>query len=355
MNYNKKIDVINLIGMDIGKNTFHIYLVNEETGEIGKKKLTRKKVLPFFSSLKKSLIGLEACGSANYWARELYSLGHEVKILPPQYVKPYVKTNKNDMVDAEAILEAMTRPSMRFVPIKTIEQQDIQSLHRIRSRLIKNRTALMNEMRGLLLEYGFAIPKGKKYVLREAEAIIKEKSHDSRITNDTQEFIRELYEELVTLDIRVAKYDKKIDCFAESQEACKRLKTMQGVGNVIATALVSRVGNGNEFQNGRHMAAYFGVVPRQYSTGGKDTLLGISKRGDPYIRQMVVHGARSFLRAANGKEKNKCTAFEKWARKKYLEKGHNKAVVAIANKMFRIAWVILQKNDTYNKNKPCAA
>ena len=279
---------VTVLGIDLAKNSFQLHGVSDEGEVILKKAVSRSKLSSIIANLQPCLIGMEACSGANYWAREFQKYGHNVKLISPQFVKPYVKSNKNDANDAEAICEAVSRPSMRFVPIKTLEQQDIQSIHRIRSRLVKEKTALMNSIRGLLHEYGVSIPQGVSSLRKKLIEL-----SEAEITSTTLFMCKDLYEELLEKEEKIKRYDHKIDEIFASNEMCKKIESVPGVGKKTATIILSALGDGSEFKNGREFAAYLGLVPRQSSTGGKAKLLGISKRGDKYIRSLLVHGARS--------------------------------------------------------------
>lgn len=286
---------------------------------------------------------MEACGSAQYWAREFQQLGHTVKLMSPQFVKPYVKGNKNDSRDAEAICEALSRPHMRFVPLKTVESQDIQAIHRLRSRLIKERAALVNQVRGLLAERGIVIAQGITRVRKQLPVIVEDAANE--LTPLSREVMRELYEELVALDERVTRADCLIKRVFVGNESCQKLAQVEGIGPVVATALVAAVGKAKEFTNGRHLAAWVGLVPRQHSTGGKERLLGISKRGDRYLRALLIHGARATVHRA----RHKTDARSRWIMSLEQRRGKNIATVAIANKNARIAWTLLTSDAQYRK------
>ncbi len=332
---------ITTIGLDIAKTIFHFFAVNKKGKMVKKKQLKRKQLLNYFAQLEPCLIAMEACGSANYWARELQALGHEVKLIAPQYVKPYVKGNKNDYNDAEAIAEAAQRPRMRFVPIKSIEQQDVQNLHRQRERVKKARTALVNQVRGLLAEYGIIMHKGISAVRKGLPDILEDAENDLTVSGRC--LFKELHDELLDLDDRFKEIEKKIATSNADNEVCQRLDEILGVGPITASAAYAAAGEGKGFVNGRHFSAWIGLVPGQHSTGGKPTLLGISKRGNAYLRTMFIHGARSVLRHSANKTDN----FSLWAQALHKRRGHNKACVAVANKMARIAWVIMAKGENY--------
>jgi transposase len=332
---------ITTVGLDIAKSAFHLYAVNKMGRYMKKKQLKRKQVLPYLARLEPCVIAMEACGGANYWAREMKDLGHEVKLIAPQYVKPYVKGNKNDYNDAEAIAEAVQRPTMRFVPIKSVEQQDIQNLHRQRERIKKARTALVNQVRGLLAEYGIVINKGVAAVRKGLPGILEDA--ENGLTMRGRELFADLLEELRVLDERFKQSEQQIEISNRGNEVCQRLDEILGVGPITASAAYAAAGDGKDFVNGRHFSAWVGLVPGQHSTGGKSTLLGISKRGNAYLRTLFIHGARAVLRHSA----NKTDRFSLWAQALLERRGHNKACVAVANKMARMAWVIMAKGETY--------
>jgi transposase len=332
---------IKTIGLDIAKRIFHLVGVNEAGKIVKKKQLKRKQVLRYFANLEPCIIAMEACGGANYWAREFIKLGHEVKLIAPQRVKPFVIGNKNDYNDAVAIAEAAQRPTMRFVPIKSVAQQDVQNVHRQRERIDKARTALSNQIRGLLAEYGIVIPQGVAAVRRELPLILEDA--ENSLTMEGRGLFADLFDELREIDERHKRCEEKIRLINKNHELCQRLDEVLGIGPVTATATYAAAGDGKDFENGRHFSAWLGLVPKQCSTGGKSTLLGISKRGNAYLRTLFIHGARAVLRHSA----NKQDRFSRWAQALLARRGHNKACVAIANKMARIAWVIIAKGETY--------
>lgn len=330
------------IGLDIAKSIFHLVMVNATGQFMKKKQLRRKHLLAYVTRLEPSLIVMEACGGAHHWARQFMDLGHQVKLIAPQYVKPFVKGNKNDYNDALAIAEAAQRPSMRFVPLKTVEQQDIQNFHNQRERFKKARTALVNQTRGLLAEYGIVINKGINALRSNLPSILEDA--DNGLTTLSRELLAEQLDELRELDQRLKSCERRIQRLNKDNEVCVRLETVLGIGPLIASATYAAVGQGKAFINGRHYAAWMGVVPRQHSSGGKATLLGISKRGNAYLRTLYIHGARSVLKAAHGKSDR----FSQWALAVQARRGHNKACVAVANKLARMAWVIMAKDQWYH-------
>ncbi len=303
---------------------------------------TRKQLPRLLANLEPCLVGMEACGSAHHWAREIEKLGHTVKLMSPQFVKPYRKGNKNDPNDAEAICEAVTRPSMRFVPIKSAAQQDIQALHRVREQLLKSRTALVNQVRGLLGEHGIVAPRGIAYLRRLLIEILAEPGARG-LSGLLGETLVEIAARLRFLDERIHSYDLRIGRVFAHDERCQRLAKVEGVGPLVATAMVSAVGNATEFKSGRELSAWLGLVPRQHSSGNRNVLLGISKRGDRYLRTLLIHGARSALCRAERRSDRRSV----WASRLKLKRGFNVAAVALANKNARIIWALLTRGDNY--------
>lgn len=332
---------ITTIGLDIAKSVFHLVAMNHVGRLVTKKQLKRKQVLAYMANIEPCLIAMEACSGANYWAREFKALGHQVKLIAPQYVKPYVKGNKNDYNDAEAIAEAAQRPSMRFVPIKSVEQQDVQNFHRQRERIKKERTALVNQVRGLLAEYGVVINKGVAAVRRDLPDILEDA--ENGLTSHSRALFAELLDELRAIDQRFTDCEERIKALNKENDVCRRLDDVLGIGPITASAVYAAAGNGQDFVNGRHFSAWLGLVPGQHSSGGKAVLLGISKRGNAYLRTLFIHGARAVLQHSA----NKTDRFSRWAQSLLARRGHNKACVAVANKMARIAWVIMAKGETY--------
>jgi len=334
-------EVIKVVGIDLAKSIFHLHGVDMHGKVVMRRKLSRDKLTTLMSRLTPCLVGMEACGGSHDWARKLMSMGHDVRLMSPQFVKPYVKSNKNDMVDAEAICEAVQRPNMRFVPIKGVEQQDIQSLHRARSLAVSHRTALVNQMRGLLLEYGMPVVKGVASLRKALPEMLEDA--DNGLTPMFRGLLSGLQDELHRLNERIAAYDMQIKCLSEQSDACRRLMTIPGVGPMTATALVAAVADAKVFKSGREMSAWLGLVPRQHSTGGKPKLLGISKRGDTYLRKLLIHGARAALRFADRKQDRR----SRWVVELEVRRGRNIAAVALANKTVRTAWVLLCGSEEY--------
>src|SRR5712671_3537470 len=332
---------VTTVGIDIAKNGVCIHGVDAHGHVVVKKRLARQKVLPFLTQLPPCLIGMEASGGAHYWAREFTQLGHTVKLMSPQFVKPYVQSQKNDPNDAAGICEAVERPRMRGVPVKSIPQQDVQALHRIRERQITARTALINQIRGLLMEYGIVIPQRASQVRHKLPIVLEDA--ENGLTATAREWLHALAEELQALDQRIAATDQQIERVFEADEACQRLAQLPGIGPLTATALVAAVGDATEFKNGRQCAAWLGLVPRQHSTGGKTTLLGISKRGDSYLRKLLVHGARTTIRWVGRKTDRR----SQWIRQLVERRGKNRTAVAVANKHARIVWALLTSHQDY--------
>lgn len=332
---------VTTIGLDLAKRSFQVHGVDRQGKVILRKKLSRENVLAFFANLPPCLVGMEACGGAHYFAREIEKLGHMVRQMSPQYVKPYVKRDKNDANDAEAICEAVTRPNMRFVPTKSVEQQDVLALHRIRERLVANRTAIVNQARGLLLELGLVIPQGIRHVRAHLPRICEDLTNC--LTLIERDYLSDLYTELVELDERVAKYDKLLLEVGKASEACARLMAIPGVGVLTATAVVAAVGEGKDFRNGREFSAWLGLVPRQHSTGGRQRLLGLSKRGDVYLRKLLMHGSRSVVRHSKAKQDGRSM----WLNGVAARRGTYRAIGAQANKTARIIWAVLAKGQDY--------
>ncbi|MCU7849340.1 MAG: IS110 family transposase [Candidatus Thiodiazotropha sp. (ex Lucinoma kastoroae)] len=332
---------LNVLEIDLAKQSFQLHGVDEAGQTVLKKKLSRKQLSAFVAQLPPCLIGMEACGGAHHWTRIFKTFGHTVHMMAPQFVKPYVKSNKNDAVDAAAICEAVQRPSMRFVPEKSIEQQDLQSLHRIRSQLVARRTAQSNQIRGLLMEYGIVIPKGISHVRKQLPQVLE--AAGNGLSDLFREVLNELYQEMVHLDNRLDAMERKLLAISAQNEDCQRLLSIPGVGLLTATALVAAMGDISAFKSGRELAAWLGLVPRQHSTGGKPTLRGISKRGDSYLRTLLIHGGRTVVRVAHKYTDRK----NRWISELDQRRGKNISAVAVANKNARIAWALLSKKTTY--------
>lgn len=329
------------IGLDIAKNVFHLIGCDRHGKQVLKKKLRRRQVLKYFAQLTPCLVGIEACASAHYWARELGKQGHEVRLIAPQHVKPYVQGNKNDYNDAGGIAEAVTRPKIRSVMVKSEEQQDMQALHRLRESRIGIKTKLCNQLRGLLGEYGIVMPKGVNAIRQRIPEILED--GENGLSAFFRELMWESYQQIILLDEQIDFYDKKLHIHSRQIEACQRLQSLPGFGPVVASVFYCYVGDGQSYHRGRDVSSSLGLVPRQHSSGGKNVLLGISKRGDRYLRSLLIHGARSVVRHA----KNKEDRLSRWINRIRAERGYNKAAVALANKMARMGWAVLHNKTVY--------
>jgi transposase len=333
------------IGLDLAKYVFHLHGVDERGKVVLRKTLRRPSLAPFFANLPPCIVGMEASNGAHYWAKTLSELGHDVRLISPQFVTPYVKSNKNDRNDAEAICEAVGRPNMRFVAVKSSEQLAIQAVHRIRSRLVGNRVRLVNQIRGLLGEHGVVIAQAIGNLRRALPRVVDDESNG--LTSIVRALIGELREELSDLDGRIAIYDRKIMELYRTSEACQRLGEVEGIGPITATALVAAAGDGRCFRNGRQFAAWIGLVPRQRSSGGRSRLLGISKRGDRYLRTLLIHGARAVMGRIRGKQDPRSL----WLLKVRERHHANVVAVALANKNARIAWSLLARGLNYDQRQ----
>jgi transposase len=329
------------IGLDISKNTFHVLALNCSGKEAFRKQLRRHQVLRFFAQLPPSLIGIETCGGAHYWARQLRALGHQVRLIPAQAVKALRRGQKNDYNDALAIAEALTRPQQRFVPIKAESDHDIQALQRLRRGYIAERTALTNRMRGLLLEYGIAIGKGLAPLRRRIPELLED--GEQPLSALVRSLLHQAWQHLHALDEQIKDCDRQVNAYARHHEAVQRLMQIPGFGPVLGTTWHARMGNCQQFRRGRDASAAAGLVPRQDTTGGKPKLLGITKRGDKELRSLLVHGARSVVSHAHKKD----DALSRWICQLVARQGKNKATVALANKMARIAWAMTVHQSDY--------
>lgn len=336
---------ISNLGIDVAKEVFQLYGNNERENNCVEKRLKRKELAEEIMKMNRCTIGMEACAGAHYWGRKFESYGHRVKLMSPQYVKPYVKSNKNDRNDAEGIYEAMRRKSMRFVPVKSVKQQDMQNLHNVRSRLIKSRVMLSNQVRGILAEYGIVIKKGRSDFKKELPRILEEA--DNELTASTRELLGEQMEEYAALTKKIKIYEERILEQCRGEERCRNLQTIPGIGPLTASALVSLVGENYTFKRGRDLGAFLGLVPKQNSSGETVRLGGISKRGNLYLRTLLVHGGRSVI----VHHQNRKTAYGRWVKKLVTRRGWNRAAVAIANKNARVAWVILSQGGIYDQRK----
>ncbi|WP_428540060.1 IS110 family transposase [Profundibacter sp.] len=334
---------ITTLGIDLAKSVFQLHGVDAAGQIVLMKKLRRNAVLEFMSALPPCLVGIEACGTSHFWAREIAALGHDVRLIPPAYVKPYVKRQKNDMADAEAICEAVTRPNMRFVPIKTPGQQGVMVLHRTRKLLIRQRTMMLNSFRSHLAEFGIIAPQGPQHVVRMAKAM-KDGEHDD-LPEVARTALLGFARQLETLTVEIRSLDNQLRAWHRQSAVSQRLQTIPGVGFITATAMAASVPDPAAFASGRQFAAFLGLVPRQNSSGGKDRLGRISKMGDPYLRTLLVNGATSIIRR-DGRDDS---ATGIWIRRLLDKKPARVVTVAIANKTARIIWAVLLRGDVYRR------
>ncbi len=332
---------IRTIGIDLGKTVFHLVGVNARGEVVVRKKCSRLQLLRFTSNVPACLIGMEACGGSHFLGRALREQGHDVRLMPAQYVKPYVKTNKNDFIDAEACSEAVTRPTMRFVPIKTDEQLDLQSLHRVREGWMVRRTAVINQIRGMLLERGITVPKGRRHIEESLPVILEDP--DNKLSGALRVLLRELRLEMQYLHGQIGECDKLMVRIAGELEDCSRLLAVPGIGPTIATATIAAIGNGAAFKKGRGFAAWLGVVPGEHSTGGKQKLTGTSRRGNKYLRKLFVQGAHAVLQFKTQQD----PGLSAWLGRLAARKRPQVTAVALANKMARMAWAVLYKGEAY--------
>ena len=331
------------IGVDLAKNIFQVHGIDAEGAVIFRRQLRRSQVLPFFKKQPPCLVGMEACATAHFWARQLIELGHEVKLMPPHYVKPYVKRNKNDMADAEAICEATTRPTMRFVSVKNMEQQSVLMLHRTRDLLVRQRTMLINAIRAHMAEFGIVAPSGVPQV-KKLLSIIAD-TDDARLPPIARTCLESLARQFMSLHDEIHTAEKHIHAWHRSNEVSRRLETIPGIGPIIASALTASITDPEVFKNGRELSAWIGLVPRQNSTGGKQRLGKISKQGNQYLRWLLVAGAMSVILHA----KRRGTTNLPWLADIIARKPAKVAAVALANKNARIVWALLRQSRTYQK------
>ena len=332
---------ITTIGVDLAKHVFQVHGVDAEGATVLRKQLRRGQLLAFFSKLPPCIVGLEACATAHYWARELGALGHEVRLMPAQYVKAYIKRNKNDAADAEAICEAVSRPTMRFVPTKTAEQQAALLLHRGRERLVRQRTALVNALRAHLAEFGVIAPQGLRNVGKLIGIVRNEE--DARLPDAARQVLQVLAAQIEQLETAIAELETQLMAWHKSNPVSQRLATIPGIGPIIATAIAATVVEPNGFRSGREFAAWLGLVPRQNSTGGKNRLGGISKRGNQYLRRLLINGASANLL------RSKATNANPWVIGLRRRRPSLVVAVALANKTARIAWAVMHRQKNYQR------
>lgn len=334
---------ITTIGIDLAKSVFQIHGVDSAGRAVLKKQLRRDQMLTFFVQVPPCLIGMEACGGSHFWARKLLQLGHKVRLMAPQFVKPYVKSNKNDRADAEAICEAVARPNMRFVAIKNTEQQAVLALHRVRQGFVRDRTALSNQIRGLLGEFGEVIPQGFAPLRQRVPEILEDASNE--LPGSFRLLVQRLLDHLIVLEAQISELNAQILAWHRAHADSQKLEQIPGIGPITASALVASVGDAAQFSCGRELSAWIGLVPRQHSSGGKERLLGISKRGDVYLRTLLIHGARALVQLAQLHPER-----YKWLASLIGRSNANIAAVAVANKNARIAWAVLARGKPYAKD-----
>jgi len=332
---------IKSIGIDLGKTTFHLVVLGAQSQVVMRKKFSRQQLLHYTANLPSCLMGMEAGVGSHFLGRALREQGHEVRLIPAQFVRPFVKSNKNDYCDAEAIAEAVERKNMRFVPIKTEDQLDLQAVHRVRERLVSRRTSVINQIRAFLLERGISFRKGPASLRRQMPEILE--NADEKLTARMRSLLDFLWQEWKHLKLQIESLSEDLEKIANSDAACVRLQQIPGVGPLVATAVVSAIGNGAAFHKGRQFAAWLGLVPRQWSTGGKPKLLGISQRGNPYLRKMFIHGAR----AAVLRVKREGSCLGRWMNGLETRAARNVVIVATANKLARISWAVLSSGNDY--------
>lgn len=333
---------ISVLGVDLAKNVFQVHGVSERGQVIVQRRLNRPAFKTFMATIQPCLVGMEATGGARHWQREFKKQGHDARLIAPQFVKPFVKSDKNDANDAEAICEAVQRPNMRFVGEKTLEQQEIQMLHRIRSSLVSQRTEVGNELRAMLSDYEIIAPQGLSRL--RAKVFEVSGAQDSRVSEVGKRMLASLMQRWSLCDEQISQMDMELEQVFKRHEVCRRLVTIPGVGPITATAIVGSVPNINGFKSGRHLSAWLGLVPKQNSSGGKQRLSGITKRGDSYLRMLLVHGGRAVVRCAS----KKTDARSVWVTEKAKTRGKNKAAVAVANKNARVIWKLLKTDQVYH-------
>jgi transposase len=331
---------ITTVGIDLAKNVFQVHAIDERGKVLVKKPLRRDQMAVFFTNFPPCLIGMEACGSAHHWARKIQAMGHTVRLMAPQFVKPYVKTNKNDAADAEAICEAVARPNMHYVPIKNVEQQAVLALHRVRQGFVKARTAQANQIRGLLSEFGLIVPQGIGHIASRVPELIE--NAELELPGSFRVLVQRLLDHLKELGRQVDEIEAQIQAWHRQSDMSSRLAQVPGIGPITASALVSSIGDAKNLDDGRQLAAWLGLVPRQHSSGGKSNLLGMSKRGDSYLRTLLIHGARSVIYLA-GQKADACS----WINAVVQRRNKNVAAVALANKNARIVWALLAHERRY--------
>lgn len=340
---------VSILGIDLAKSVFQLHGIDEHGHLLLSKQVRRAGLLKTVANLPPCLIAIEVCGGAYYWAREFQALGHEVKLIPPQYVKPFVQVNKNDIRDAQAIAEAAARPATPAVALKSLEQQDIQAIHRVRERLIRERTAVANELRGLLVEVGMVFPRGNVQIAKHLPALLAQ--HRDQLSCRRYRLIEELRLQWLERNHRITEYDKELKVLAEQEPNCRLLQTVPGIGPINATLLYSHVGSVDAYRSGRHLSAALGLVPKQHASGGKMVMKGISKQGNTHVRRQLIHGSRAVYSVLS--KAGQPSALRNWVQRKQ-GKHPNKIIVALANKLARICWAVLKKQTPYQADLSAA-
>ena len=335
------------MGIDIGKSVFHVVGLDDNGEPVFKGRFNRERLLEFLARASPTIIGMEACPGSNWLARKAVDQGHQVRIVPAQFVKPFIKSNKTDIVDAEAIAEAISRPTMRFTQPKTEAQLDLQALHRVRQRLVSSKTAVINQSRAFLLEYGLTIGAGAAYFVRDIPNILSDETNG--LTTAMRELLQELWQEYRSIEARLLQLRRQIEAIAGADDVATRLTSIPGIAHLTATAITAFSGSGTQFKSGRNFAAWLGLVPREFSTGGKQHLLGITKRGNPYLRKLLIHGARACVLHLD-RTKDHLGVWISDMEAKGIHR--NKVIVALANKLARIAWTILTRQGTFYLRQP---
>lgn len=332
---------VTTVGIDLAKNVFSVHGVDQHGKVVLKKTVSRGKLLECFANLPPCVVGMEACTGAHHWARRLRELGHDARIIAPRFVIPYRKSGKNDGNDAEAICEAASRPAMRFVPVKSSEQQAVLCLHRIRQGVVSERTAQINQIRGLMAEFGLILPKGRYPAQHHIPDILEDA--DNGLPGLARRLLHDVWQRVLQLNIQILAYDREIEALARQSARAQSLMSIPGIGAITATALIASIGDPHQFHNARQLAAWLGLTPRQYSTGGKTRLGRITKQGDKYLRMLLIHGTRAVLAAL----KEKQDRVSRWLRELVARRGYKRAAVALAAKNARIVWAVLTSGEDY--------
>jgi transposase len=346
-------ETISMVGIDLAKHSFQLHGVDDRGRCVWRKRVSRRRLLELMATLPRCVVAMESCSGSQYFGRRFAEMGHQVRIVPSQYVRPFLKTQKNNPNDAEAIVEAASRPAMRFVPLKAAWQQELQLLHRVRTRLLRDETALSNQLRSVLEEQGVVMGKGDKALRLRLQEVLAQ--GEGSLSDPLRALLEDLQEEWRAVQKRVGDYDSLVRKAARENEVCRRLQTIPGVGPHIATALVAAVGHPAHFQGGRQLSAWLGVVPRQYSTGDRERLLGITKHGDCHLRSLVIHGARALVRAVQRRPAAYAhRRLGRWILAKLGHKHPNRVAVAVANKNLRIMWALWTRGEEYQEGKAAA-